>query len=115
MRSHFVSRFTQWRVWRDRFDGSFHDISELHLFLLLLCGLCRRRPNRSQSWLSVHCLLPSCFVALFLVIFEDRAGGHFFGAPAVPAGLLCTLLDMLIHPLLFLADPAYVFLAWHDH
>jgi hypothetical protein len=48
-------------------------------------------------------------MALFSVLFHDRAGGHFFCAVAVAALLFRLFLDVLVLALFFLTDTPKMF------
>jgi len=53
-------------------------------------------------------------VALLLVLFHYRASRNFCRTRAIAAGFLGALFDVLILPLLFLADAAEMFFARHS-
>ena len=52
-------------------------------------------------------------MALLLVLLHDGPRRNLFGAPAIPPGLLGRLLDVLILPLLLVADAPHVLSLWH--
>src|SRR5579883_2911036 len=62
-------------------------------------------------WLSA--LLLPLLVMLFAVVLHHRAGCHLLGVVAVAARLLCILLDVFVHALLFRAHALQVLLSGH--